>query len=106
MIQELKEMMVERLLVYHKQSKCLPDRVYVYRDGVSEVGDLCGGSVVMLTICSCSKGQFQTVIDEELPQILESFEKLNTKAKSTPYKPKLTIIICGKRHHARFYPTD
>ena len=30
-------MMVERLTVYKKQSKRLPDRVYVYRDGVSEV---------------------------------------------------------------------
>jgi hypothetical protein len=87
MIQELKEMMIERLLVYQKQSKCLPDRVYVYRDGVSE-------------------GQFKSVIDEELPQILDSFKKLNTKEKSAPYQPKLTIIICGKRHHARFYPTD
>ena len=61
--------------------------------------------MVMLTLFR-SQGQFKLVIDEELPQILESFEKFNTKARSTPYKPKLTIIICGKRHHARFYPTD
>jgi len=37
MIQELKEMMIERLSMYRRQSKCLPDRVFVYRDGVSEV---------------------------------------------------------------------
>ena len=23
-----------------------------------------------------------------------------------PYRPKLTIVICGKRHHTRFYPTE
>jgi eukaryotic translation initiation factor 2C len=22
------------------------------------------------------------------------------------YQPTLTIIVCGKRHHARFFPTD
>lgn len=37
MVTELKEMMVERLLTYQKHSRRLPDRVYVYRDGVSEV---------------------------------------------------------------------
>lgn len=49
------------------------------------------------------QGQFQIVLEEELPQILEAFKKLSTKDR---YRPKLTIIICGKRHHARFYPTD
>ena len=24
----------------------------------------------------------------------------------TPYDPKLTIVICGKRHHMRFFPAD
>jgi eukaryotic translation initiation factor 2C len=23
-----------------------------------------------------------------------------------PYIPKLTIVICGKRHHTRFFPTE
>lgn len=22
------------------------------------------------------------------------------------YRPKLSIVICGKRHHTRFYPTE
>jgi hypothetical protein len=33
-------MMVERLLVYEKKNKALPQRVFVFRDGVSEVGFL------------------------------------------------------------------
>lgn len=36
MLDELKGMMVERLLHYEKTSKALPSRVIVYRDGVSE----------------------------------------------------------------------
>ena len=37
MISDLKDMMVERLLIYQKRNKSLPERVLVYRDGVSEV---------------------------------------------------------------------
>lgn len=37
MIQDLTEMMVERLQAYKAASKNLPKRVIVYRDGVSEV---------------------------------------------------------------------
>ena len=90
MITDMNEMMTERLLAYYSHNKRLPERIYVYRDGVSE-------------------GQFATVLHEELPSMIESFKRFNTKAHSpsgAPYRPKLTIIICGKRHHARFYPTD
>jgi len=37
MVDDLSIMMVERLQVYEKQSKVLPERVLVFRDGVSEV---------------------------------------------------------------------
>lgn len=37
MITDLAEMMIERLLRYQEVSRTLPDRVYVFRDGVSEV---------------------------------------------------------------------
>jgi hypothetical protein len=104
MIQELKQMVVERLTVYQKHSRRLPDRVYVYRDGVSEVLDPVRSKYPKLTYAL--QGQFETVIHEELPQILEAFKRFDTKERSTAYRPKLTIIICGKRHHARFFPTD
>ncbi|KZT18189.1 Piwi-domain-containing protein [Neolentinus lepideus HHB14362 ss-1] len=84
MIQELQDMMIERLKLYEKRNRRLPDRVIVFRDGVSE-------------------GQYDLVNREELPQILEAFKKVR---QSPAYRPKLTIAICGKRHHARFYPTD
>ena len=37
MIQELRDMMVERLQLFEKRNKALPDKILVYRDGVSEV---------------------------------------------------------------------
>ncbi|KAF9036351.1 Piwi domain-containing protein [Panaeolus papilionaceus] len=43
------------------------------------------------------------VVADELVKIKKSFRKFDT-AKGT-YTPKLTIVICGKRHHTRFYPT-
>ena len=32
-------MMVERLLAYEKKNKALPERIFVFRNSVSEVGD-------------------------------------------------------------------
>ena len=37
MITDLKDMMEERLLAYRTKNKDLPQRILVYRDGVSEV---------------------------------------------------------------------
>jgi len=86
MLDELRDMLVERMLVYEKKNKSLPERILVFRDGVSE-------------------GQFDIVLREELAQILEAFKKLNTKDRKFK-RPQLSIIICGKRHHARFFPVD
>ncbi|KAJ7074810.1 argonaute-like protein [Mycena amicta] len=87
MLTELRDMLVERLLVYEKKNRTLPQRIIVFRDGVSE-------------------GQFDVVIREEQSQILAAFKKLSTKERGPKeYRPQFSIIICGKRHHARFYPT-
>lgn len=85
MVTNLEKMMVERLDLFRSRSNKLPGRILVYRDGVSE-------------------GQFLTVVGEELPAIKAAFKKFNT-AKDR-YQPKLTIVICGKRHHTRFYPPE
>ena len=39
-----------------------------------------------------------------MPEIQKACQKLGDPGK--PYTPKLTIVICGKRHHTRFYPTE
>ena len=80
MITEVKDMMKERLTEYRNRNKKLPERVIVFRGGVSE-------------------GQFDTVLKEELPDIKAAFRAFSQ------YNPKLTVVICGKRHHTRFFPT-
>ncbi|KAJ7764554.1 argonaute-like protein [Mycena maculata] len=81
MVTDLKEMMTTRLQLFLATSKKLPQRILVYRDGVSE-------------------GQFPIVIAEEMPEIKAAFRRF------PDYHPQLTIVICGKRHHTRFYPTE
>src|SRR4051812_28166459 len=39
-----------------------------------------------------------------MPEMTKSFSKFDEGGKR--YRPQLTIVICGKRHHTRFYPTD
>jgi eukaryotic translation initiation factor 2C len=55
-------------------------RVIFYRDGVSE-------------------GQFQQVLDHELPKIRDACKQFG-------FEPKITLIVVGKRHHMRFQPQD
>ncbi|THU88586.1 argonaute-like protein [Dendrothele bispora CBS 962.96] len=86
MVTNLKNMMIERLKVFQSRNNGkLPTRVLVYRDGVSE-------------------GQFNIVVEEEMPAIQTAFKAFSTPKIS--YSPKLSIVICGKRHHTRFYPTE
>ncbi|KAJ7151373.1 argonaute-like protein [Mycena crocata] len=81
MVTNLERMMVERLKLFLATSKTLPQHILVFRDGVSE-------------------GQFPIVIAEEMPAMKAAFKQF------PQYNPKLTIVICGKRHHTRFYPTE
>lgn len=56
----------------------------------------------MIPTNAITQGQYDTVLREELTQILQAFRKLSTKDRKTAYRPQLSIIICGKRHHAKF----
>ncbi|KAJ1303895.1 hypothetical protein OPQ81_008307 [Rhizoctonia solani] len=85
MITDLTDMVVERLNAFKAKSNVLPQRILFFRDGVSE-------------------GQFLTVRDDELPKVNAAFAKYKERD-GKPYKPKLTILIAGKRHHTRFFPT-
>ncbi|KAJ7616353.1 argonaute-like protein [Mycena polygramma] len=57
-----------------------PKRLIFYRDGVSE-------------------GQFQQVLDQELPLIRAACAELNIK-------PRITLVVVGKRHHVRLFPVS
>ncbi len=82
MVADLEEMFKSRLLLWRTLNKVLPQNILVYRDGVSE-------------------GQYQIVLEEELPLLRNACVKLYPPKE----KPAITLIIVGKRHHVRFYPT-
>lgn len=76
-----------RLNLWAKQNDDkLPDKIIVYRDGVSE-------------------GQYEQVIDEELAALKESCREPYHSTNGSGNMPKFTFIIVAKRHHTRFYPT-
>ncbi|KAL4080951.1 Piwi domain-containing protein [Scleroderma citrinum] len=86
MVDDLSAMILERLQRYAEVSKGLPDRVFVFRDGVSDT-------------------QYDKVLRDELPLILNAFKRVPAKAtQGKPYHPALSIIVCGKRHHAKLFP--
>ena len=75
-------MVEERLRAWMNANKQrLPARILFYRDGVSE-------------------SQFQDCINCEIPRIKKAHENLGGK------DLKMTFVICGKRHHTRFYATN
>jgi hypothetical protein len=83
MVTDLASMFTERLRLYQKKNgNALPQRILIYRDGVSE-------------------GQYETVLREELPLIRTACDSVYP-AKAP--KPKLAVVVVGKRHHTRFYP--
>lgn len=76
-------MIRERLEAYAEKNsaakrRTFPDHILFYRDGVSE-------------------SQFGMVRTEELPQIREACKEVGANC-------KITLVVVGKRHHARFYP--
>jgi eukaryotic translation initiation factor 2C len=85
MVTHLEEMIIERLKLWQERNhNKLPNKVIVYRDGVSE-------------------GQYRIVIEQEYPSFKKAFDKLYGAEKN---HPKISIVVVGKRHHTRFYPTQ
>ncbi|KAH9965908.1 argonaute-like protein [Russula dissimulans] len=78
-IEDMESMCTDVLNQYKGATGKFPKRILFYRDGVSE-------------------GQFATVLEEELPLIRDACVKLGIK-------PTITLIIVGKRHHVRFFPS-
>lgn len=65
----------------------LPENIIVYRDGVSE-------------------GQYDMVIDQELPLLRKACNDTYPATDTKKGLPRISILVVGKRHHTRFYPTD
>lgn len=84
MVQDLEQMIVERLSLWQQRNnQALLKRVIVYRDGVGE-------------------SQYRTVVEVECASFKRAFDRLYGGA----VHPKISIIMVGKRHHTRFYPTS
>jgi eukaryotic translation initiation factor 2C len=86
MVTALEGLFTSRLKLWQKFNKNLPENVIIYRDGVSE-------------------GQYHTLLEQELPQIRNACKQLYPAQATKQGFPKISIIVCGKRHHTRFYPT-
>ena len=86
-ISDLKSMLVERLEAFKKwhHTKTYPEHILFYRDGVSE-------------------SQFGMVRLAELPQIREAIESVKRSNPEWTRLCSITLVVVGKRHHARFYP--
>jgi hypothetical protein len=87
MVTALEAMTLSRLNLWQKKNNNLPENIIIYRDGVSE-------------------GQYNLVLEQELPQIRNACRQKFPADMTKAGFPKVSIIICGKRHHTRFYPTD
>ncbi|KAL4311731.1 hypothetical protein GQ457_01G040960 [Hibiscus cannabinus] len=77
-ILEFGEMCLELVESYARLNKAKPEKIVLFRDGVSE-------------------GQFDMVLNEELMDLKSVFQKIN-------YFPTITLIVAQKRHQTRFFP--
>ncbi|KAJ5606324.1 hypothetical protein N7510_009105 [Penicillium lagena] len=82
-IQILKNMVISRLEMWQKSNNGqLPKNIIIYRDGVSD-------------------GQYTMVLTEELPMVKHAAQSMYKPEE----QPNITIVVVGKRHNVRFYPT-
>lgn len=87
MVTALEGMILSRLRLWTARNKLPPENLLIYRDGVSE-------------------GQYDQLLDQELPLIRNACRQFYPATATSKGFPKISIIVCGKRHHTRFYPTD
>ena len=86
-VADLDVLFKSRLLVWkNKNNNALPENVLVYRDGVSE-------------------GQYDKVLTIELPALQKACTEVYPAPSTKAGLPRISIIIVGKRHNTRFYPT-
>lgn len=78
-IQLLDEMITHHIKTFEKNTGAKPQKILFYRDGVSE-------------------GQYRFCVDQELQSIKKACTALGGK-----YNPKITFVICAKRHAMRFF---
>ena len=86
-VADLDDLLVSRLKLWQVKNQKYPENILVYRDGVSE-------------------GQYNMVVNEELPLLEKACKTTYPADAQKRGVPKISIIVVGKRHHTRFYPTS
>ena len=79
-IQDMKDITVRMLKSFYRRNNRKPERILMFRDGVSE-------------------GQFLTVLSRELRAIKAACSQLQES-----YQPPITYLVVQKRHHTRIMP--
>ncbi|XP_053125966.1 piwi-like protein 2 isoform X2 [Hemicordylus capensis] len=77
-VDSLKVCLVSALQKFHEVNHCLPEKIVVYRDGVSD-------------------GQVKTVRDYEIVQLQKCFEAFEN------YEPKMVVFVVQKKISANIY---
>jgi eukaryotic translation initiation factor 2C len=84
-VTQLKSKVLQQLSLWGRlHQRALPKKVLVYRDGVGE-------------------SQYYAVLVREVLAFKQAFNEAYGGDPKT--WPKLTMVVIGKRHHVRFYPT-
>ncbi|KAJ3123187.1 hypothetical protein HK098_002111 [Nowakowskiella sp. JEL0407] len=88
-IPSMKEFTADDLMTFRKSTGSYPERIIIYRDGISD-------------------SQFNEVIDVELGGIKRACEEIRNAPDPNPdvqsYSPKITFVVVSKRHGTRFFP--
>ncbi|KAK6513576.1 hypothetical protein TWF506_008015 [Arthrobotrys conoides] len=87
MIESMTEGVRNHLKRFHTMHRTLPRYIVMFRDGVSE-------------------SQYRQVLDQEVVAIDVAIDRALQELGSgtAPERPKLMVLVVGKRHHTRFFP--
>ncbi|KAJ4351440.1 uncharacterized protein N0V89_006782 [Didymosphaeria variabile] len=86
-MEDMRDMVLERLRAYRSTSSKFPSAVLFYRDGISE-------------------SMFEECENREIQAIRDAFNAFGKEHNHPNLKIKLTFVVVGKRHSTRFYPRD
>lgn len=81
-IQDFKEICKHHLKIFMDKNKALPEKIFYYRDGVSE-------------------GQFDQVMAIEKKAMFDACREMKQGYEKTV---KITVVVVQKRHHTRLFP--
>lgn len=100
-------LMHDRLMFYHaKNDKTFPENILIYRDGKFSNAFSSDCALTSPSPPGVSEGQYRAVLELELRPIQKMCEALYGQEAAAPPRPNITLIIVGKRHHTRVYPTS